>query len=43
MDVGLHALTDAILGAIGKGDIGEHFPPSDLKWKIKARNFPFIY
>ena len=30
-DVGLHALTDAILGAIGKGDIGEHFPPSDFK------------
>jgi 2-C-methyl-D-erythritol 4-phosphate cytidylyltransferase / 2-C-methyl-D-erythritol 2,4-cyclodiphosphate synthase len=28
-DVGLHALTDAILGAIAKGDIGEHFPPSD--------------
>lgn len=32
-DVGLHALTDAILGAIGKGDIGQHFPPSDPKWK----------
>jgi len=35
-DVGLHALTDAILGAIGKGDIGEHFPPSNLKWKNKS-------
>jgi 2-C-methyl-D-erythritol 4-phosphate cytidylyltransferase/2-C-methyl-D-erythritol 2,4-cyclodiphosphate synthase len=32
-DVGLHALTDAILGAIGAGDIGEHFPPSDPKWR----------
>lgn len=32
-DVGLHALTDAILGAIGEGDIGQHFPPSDSKWK----------
>lgn len=31
-DVGLHALTDAILGAIGDGDIGQHFPPSDPKW-----------
>jgi 2-C-methyl-D-erythritol 4-phosphate cytidylyltransferase/2-C-methyl-D-erythritol 2,4-cyclodiphosphate synthase len=31
-DVGLHALTDAILGAIGEGDIGEHFPPSEAKW-----------
>jgi len=32
-DVGLHALTDAILGAICAGDIGDHFPPSDSKWK----------
>lgn len=32
-DVGLHALTDAILGAIGEGDIGDHFPPSDPRWK----------
>ena len=32
-DVILHALTDAILGTIGAGDIGEHFPPSDDKWK----------
>ena len=32
-DVGLHALTDAILGAIGDGDIGTHFPPSDEKWR----------
>jgi 2-C-methyl-D-erythritol 4-phosphate cytidylyltransferase/2-C-methyl-D-erythritol 2,4-cyclodiphosphate synthase len=32
-DVGLHALTDAILGAIGAGDIGTHFPPSDAQWK----------
>src|SRR5262249_39924618 len=32
-DVGLHALTDAILGAIGAGDIGMHFPPSDPRWR----------
>jgi len=32
-DVGLHALTDALLGAIGAGDIGQHFPPSDPQWK----------
>jgi 2-C-methyl-D-erythritol 4-phosphate cytidylyltransferase/2-C-methyl-D-erythritol 2,4-cyclodiphosphate synthase len=32
-DVVLHALTDAILGAIGAGDIGDHFPPSDPKWR----------
>ncbi len=32
-DVGLHALTDAILGAIGTGDIGQHFPPTDPRWK----------
>ncbi len=35
-DAGLHALTDAILGAIGEGDIGDHFPPSDAKWKGAA-------
>jgi len=32
-DAGLHALTDAILGALADGDIGDHFPPSDPKWK----------
>lgn len=32
-DVGMHALTDAIFGAIGEGDIGDHFPPSDPRWK----------
>ncbi len=32
-DVGLHALTDALLGAVGQADIGEHFPPSDPRWK----------
>ncbi|ALK09694.1 bifunctional 2-C-methyl-D-erythritol 4-phosphate cytidylyltransferase/2-C-methyl-D-erythritol 2,4-cyclodiphosphate synthase [Blastochloris viridis] len=35
-DVVLHALTDAVLGAIGSGDIGFHFPPSDPKWKGAA-------
>lgn len=32
-DVVLHAITDALLGAAGLGDIGEHFPPSDSQWK----------
>jgi 2-C-methyl-D-erythritol 4-phosphate cytidylyltransferase/2-C-methyl-D-erythritol 2,4-cyclodiphosphate synthase len=32
-DVALHALTDALLGTIGAGDIGKHFPPSDAKWR----------
>ena len=32
-DCGLHALTDAVLGAIAAGDIGQHFPPSDPKWR----------
>lgn len=32
-DVGLHALTDALLATCGAGDIGTHFPPSDPKWK----------
>lgn len=32
-DVVLHAITDALLGAVGLGDIGEHFPPSDPRWK----------
>jgi 2-C-methyl-D-erythritol 4-phosphate cytidylyltransferase / 2-C-methyl-D-erythritol 2,4-cyclodiphosphate synthase len=32
-DVGLHALVDAILGALADGDIGFHFPPSDPQWK----------
>lgn len=35
-DVVLHALTDALLGTIGEGDIGQHFPPSDPQWKGAA-------
>jgi len=35
-DVVLHAVTDAILGAIGAGDIGDHFPPSDPRWRRAA-------
>lgn len=35
-DVAMHALTDAILGAIGEGDIGTHFPPEDMQWKNAA-------
>ncbi len=35
-DAGLHALTDAILGAIGAGDIGQHFPPTDERWRGAA-------
>ena len=32
-DVALHAITDALLGAVGDGDIGAHFPPSDPRWR----------
>ena len=35
-DVGLHALTDALLATCGAGDIGTHFPPSDPQWKGAA-------
>ncbi len=35
-DVGLHALTDALLGSVGFGDIGQHFPPSDPRWRGAA-------
>lgn len=35
-DVAIHALVDAILGAIGNGDIGSHFPPSDQRWRGAA-------
>ncbi len=35
-DVAIHALVDAMLGAVGKGDIGQHFPPSDPQWKGAA-------
>jgi 2-C-methyl-D-erythritol 4-phosphate cytidylyltransferase/2-C-methyl-D-erythritol 2,4-cyclodiphosphate synthase len=35
-DVALHALTDALLGAIGAGDIGQHFPDSDPRWRGAA-------
>lgn len=40
-DVALHALTDALLGAIGAGDIGAHFPPSDPQWR-GARSDRFL-
>lgn len=40
-DVGLHALTDAILGALADGDIGDHFPPSDPQWR-GARSGQFL-
>ena len=42
-DVSLHALTDAILGAVGAGDIGVHFPPSDNRWKGKESSFFLKY
>ncbi|MGR4891964.1 bifunctional 2-C-methyl-D-erythritol 4-phosphate cytidylyltransferase/2-C-methyl-D-erythritol 2,4-cyclodiphosphate synthase [Sphingopyxis sp. LARHCG72] len=40
-DVGLHALTDAILGALADGDIGDHFPPSDPQWR-GAESYRFL-
>jgi len=40
-DVGLHAVVDAILGAVAMGDIGQHFPPSDPQWK-GARSAQFV-
>jgi 2-C-methyl-D-erythritol 4-phosphate cytidylyltransferase / 2-C-methyl-D-erythritol 2,4-cyclodiphosphate synthase len=40
-DVALHAITDAVLGAIGEGDIGQHFPPSDPQWR-GARSDQFL-
>ncbi len=42
-DAGLHALTDALLGAMGDGDIGDHFPPTDPKWKGAASDQFLIY
>ena len=35
-DVALHAITDAVLGTIGAGDIGSHFPPSEMQWRGAA-------
>lgn len=35
-DVGMHAITDALYGALAAGDIGRHFPPSDPQWKGAA-------
>jgi 2-C-methyl-D-erythritol 4-phosphate cytidylyltransferase/2-C-methyl-D-erythritol 2,4-cyclodiphosphate synthase len=40
-DVALHAITDAVLGAVGQGDIGKHFPPSDPQWR-GARSGQFL-
>jgi 2-C-methyl-D-erythritol 4-phosphate cytidylyltransferase / 2-C-methyl-D-erythritol 2,4-cyclodiphosphate synthase len=40
-DVVLHALTDALLGSVGAGDIGQHFPPSDPQWR-EARSEIFL-
>lgn len=42
-DAGLHALTDAILGALCFGDIGDHFPPSDPQWKGAASDKFLIF
>ena len=42
-DVGIHALVDAILGSISQGDIGEHFPPTEKKWKNKNSEFFLDY
>lgn len=40
-DVALHAVVDALLGAVGEGDIGQHFPPSDPQWK-GAKSAQFV-
>jgi 2-C-methyl-D-erythritol 4-phosphate cytidylyltransferase/2-C-methyl-D-erythritol 2,4-cyclodiphosphate synthase len=42
-DVGIHAVVDAILGAIAVGDIGQHFPPTDPKWKDKDSSHFLLY
>jgi 2-C-methyl-D-erythritol 4-phosphate cytidylyltransferase/2-C-methyl-D-erythritol 2,4-cyclodiphosphate synthase len=42
-DVGLHALTDAIFGALAEGDLGVHFPSSDPKWKGKDSSAFLLY
>lgn len=42
-DVVLHAIVDALLGAAGLGDIGEHFPPSDLQWKDAPSSFFLVH
>ena len=42
-DAGLHALTDALLGAIGEGDIGDHFPPTDPQWRGIASSVFLIH
>ncbi|MFD1694216.1 2-C-methyl-D-erythritol 4-phosphate cytidylyltransferase [Roseibium aestuarii] len=42
-DVALHALTDAIFGALADGDIGSHFPPSDPQWKGAASDQFLVY
>jgi 2-C-methyl-D-erythritol 4-phosphate cytidylyltransferase/2-C-methyl-D-erythritol 2,4-cyclodiphosphate synthase len=42
-DVALHALTDAILGALADGDIGAHFPPSDPQWRGASSDRFFIF
>lgn len=42
-DVGLHSITDAILGAIAMGDIGDHFPPSDPQWAGAASDKFLLY
>ena len=42
-DVGMHALTDAIYGALALGDIGRHFPPSDPQWKGAASHIFLVH
>ena len=42
-DVAFHAITDAILGSLSSGDIGEHFPSSNIKWKDKESSFFLLH
>ena len=42
-DVGIHSIVDSLLGAISKGDIGNHFPPTEKKWKNKNSEYFLEY
>ena len=43
MTVGIHSIVDSLLGAISEGDIGNHFPPTEKKWKNKNSKYFLEY